>query len=85
MSSVYKSDFHGCVYAICEDEDSGGDYLIYTPQFSDGSYDEDQDNWSEVDEMALLGEDEDVRIHVEWVWDYLRRERDGIFADPARM
>ena len=85
MNNLYFSKPHGCVYSICEDLDSDGDYLITTPQFVDGSYDQDQDNWVEVDEMALLGEEEDVRLEVEHAWDVLRRRRDGIFADPARM
>ncbi len=85
MSNVYVSEQHGCVYAIYRDLDSDGDYLISTPQDVDGSYDKDQDNWVEVDEMSLLGEDQDVQLHIEHVWDTLRRERDGIFADPALM
>ena len=84
MSIVYVSEFHGCVYAICEDLDSDGDYLIQTPMFNDGTYDTDQDNWCEVDELALLGEEQDHQLEVEHAWDVLRRERDGIFADPAK-
>ena len=72
MSNVYVSEFHGCVYAICQDVDSDGDYLICTPQYSDGSYDTDRDNWVEVDELALLGEEQAVRDEVEKAWTSLR-------------
>ena len=82
---AYVSDTHGCVYGLWTDEDSDGDVLLQTPQFADGSYSMDEDDWTEVDHLALLGEDEDVRLHVEWVSDMLTREANGIFADPARM
>ena len=39
----------------------------------------------EVDHLALLGEDEVHRAHVEWVEAKLRHEQDVIFADPMRM
>ena len=81
---AYASYQHGCVYGLWQDQDSDGDVLLYTPQLRDGSYSKDEDDWVEVDHMALLGEDEDTRLHVEWVEDMLRRERDGIFADPAQ-
>ena len=75
----YVSDQHGCVYGIIDDA------LFFTPQFSGGGYSTDEDDWAEVDHMAMLGEDGDVRLHIEWVEDMLRRENEGIFADPARM
>lgn len=75
----YKSSQHGCVYGLVNN------VLFYTPEFTDESYSKDFDDWVEVDHLALLGEDEDVRLHVEWVEDMLRREVEGIFADPARM
>ena len=84
MENVYVSEFHGCVYGICKDVDSDGDYLIQTPMFTDGTYDTDQDTWCEVDELALLGEEQDHQLEVEHAWDVLRRQRDGIFADPAK-
>ena len=82
---AYVSNQHGCVYGLMADVDSDGDVLFYTPQFADGSYSLDENDWIEVDHMALLGEDEDVRLHVEWVHDMLVREYDGLFADPMRM
>ena len=75
----YKSDQHGCVYGLIDNE------LFYTPECVDGSYSEDIEDWCEVDHMSLLGEEEDIRLHVEWVEDMLRRESVGIFADPSRM
>ena len=72
MNKVYVSNAHGCVYAIVRDADSDGDFLIHTPQYTDGSYDTDQDNWSEVDELALLGEEQSVRDHIEQVWATLK-------------
>ena len=76
---IYVSDFGGCAYCLLDEA------LFYTPQFQDGSYSLDENDWIEVDHMAMLGEEEEIRVHLEWVEDKLRRERDGIFADPARM
>ena len=76
---VYLSDFHGCAYALIDD------VLMMTPVYEDLTYDTCTDNWVEVDHMALLGEDRDHQLHIEWVEDMLRRNRDGIFADPMRM
>jgi len=76
---AYLSDQHGCVYGLIDGA------LFYTPQFSDGSYSDVEDDWVEVDHLALLGEDGDVRLHVEWVEDMLIRQSEGIFADPIRM
>ena len=78
MGPAYVSEYHGCVYGLMEDN------LFYTPQFSDGTFSHDEEDWVEVDHLALLGEDQDVRLHVEWVEDMLRRETVGIFADPAK-
>ena len=79
INNIYLSDFHGCAYALDDD------VLITTPLYEDLTFDTCFDNWCEVDHMALLGEDEDHRLHIEWVEDKLRRDRDGIFAGPARM
>ena len=85
MSNIYISDFHGCAYSMVRDLDSDGDYLIYTPLFTDGTYEEDLGEWAEVDHMALLGEEEVHQVHVEWVVGHLRVLDEGIFADPALM
>ena len=71
MTALYFSEPHGCVYAIHKDLDSDGDYLICTPHYNDGSYDTNQDNWIEVDEMALLGEEEAVQKEIEYAWKVL--------------
>ena len=85
MTSVYISNFHGCAYSMVRDLDSDGDYLIHTPLYLDGTYEQDREEWIEVDHMQLLGEEQDDRLHVEWVIDHLRVLDEGIFADPAKM
>ena len=72
IPAVYISEKHGCVYALIQDLDSDGDYLIQTPMFADGTYDQDQDNWCEVDEMALLGEEQEIQDYVNFVFGYLQ-------------
>ena len=74
---VYLSIFHSVVYTLLDDE------LVYTPLHEDLTYDTCLDHYELVDHMALLGEEQDHRLHVEWVEDMLRRERDGYGADPA--
>ena len=69
---IYISENHGCVYRIYQDVDSDGDYLIYTPLNQDNTFSMNDDEWIEVDEMALLGEEQDVRDEVEKVWAVLR-------------
>ena len=76
---AYVSDTHGCVYGLIDNA------LCYTPQLTDGTFSTDEDDWVEVDHLAMLGEDEDILLHVEWVEDMLQREYQGIFADPRRM
>ena len=80
IQNIYLSDFHGCAYAL--DEDST---LLTTPLYEDLTFDTCIDNWVEVDELALLGEEEIHRTHVDWVRGHLRVLNEGIFADPARM
>jgi len=58
---VYLSDFHGCAYAL----DDG--VLITTPLHEDLTYDTCWDNWVEVDQLALLGEEQQHQEHVSWV------------------
>ena len=78
MNNIFISQQHGCVYAILKEEDcdrpfSYGEFLIYTPLMNDGSYDTNQDNWDEVDEMALLGEEQHIQTHIQEVIDTLRK------------
>ena len=76
MAIVYESAAHGCVYQLILDDDSDGDYLICTPMMTDGSYEQDRDEWVEVDEMALLGEDQEVRDQVDFIYEVLRQENE---------
>ena len=85
MTNVYLSDFHGCAYSMVRDLDSDGDYLIHTPLYLDGTYEQDREAWVEVDHMALLGEEQDHQLPVEGVVDHLRVLDEGIFADPTKM
>ena len=61
------SNEHGCVYGLIDD------ILFYTPQFTDGTYSDDIDDWCEVDHMALLGEEVEVRSHVDWIEEMLHK------------
>ena len=79
IQNIYLSEQHGCAYALDDD------YLIMTPMHEDMTYDTCIDNWILVDEMALLGEEEQHRVHVEWVRGHLRVMNEGLFADPAKM
>ena len=76
----YVSEQHGCVYRLQQDQDSDGDWLEYTPQNDDGTWSQDDDDWAEVDQLSLLGEEEDVRLHIDWVEDRLRLASEGVFA-----
>ena len=73
-SPVLFSEEHGCVYGVAADLDSDGDVLLVTPQNIDGTWSEDEDDWVEVDHMALLGEEEAVRAHVDDVFQLLQRQ-----------
>ena len=50
--SVYIAEDMGSVFAIFRDQDSDGDCLIQTPLYTDGTYDHNQDNWAEVEDMS---------------------------------
>ena len=58
---IYVSEQHGCVYTLQDN------VLLMTPQFTDGSYDSDTDNWIEVDELSLLGEEQSIQDHIQQV------------------
>jgi hypothetical protein len=55
---------HGCAYSI---DDEGT--LFQTPQYTDGVINVEE--WDEVDHMALMGEDDEVRITVEVIHEQL--------------
>ena len=61
---VLTCDDYGCAYSI----DSEGT-LYYTPQYNDGSIN--VEDWSEVDHMALLGEEEEVQALIEEIHEQL--------------
>ena len=69
---IYISENHGCVYRIYQDVYSDVDYLIYTPLNQDNTFSMNDDDWIEVDEMALLGEEKEVQDYIEFVFDYLQ-------------
>ena len=61
---MYQCDEHGCVYSI----DSEG-VLYVTPQFQDDTID--LTDWTEVDHMAMLGEEQSVRDVIDTVHEKL--------------
>ena len=61
MKNIFKSEQHGCVYTL------ENNVLLTTPQDADGFYYENLDLWDEVDEMALLGEEQSIQDHVSYV------------------
>ena len=69
---MYVSEEHGCVYALVKDQDSDGDYMVMTPMNADNTFSMDDIDWVEVDEMALLGEEQCIRDHVEMVYQLLQ-------------
>ena len=70
-NKFYVSTFHGCVYSIIKDQDSDGDYLVHTPLFADNTFCPDIDQWVEVDELALLGEERCHQEEVDRAWTIL--------------
>ena len=65
------SEKHGCAYALEESPDFG-DHLIHTPLNPDGTYSTNENDWCEVDELALLGEEQDIQDEIKRVWSELR-------------
>ena len=58
---IFISEEHGCAYTL---EDN---VLLQTPMFVGGGIETAEDNWTEVDEMALLGEEQSIQDHVSYV------------------
>ena len=73
MTKIYVSEFHGCAYALVKDDDSDGDYLIQTPMFADNTFSLLDDDWVEVDELALLGEEAVHQEHINFVHSILSK------------
>ena len=61
---ILTSDNQGCAYSI----DSEGT-LYYTPMYVTGGIE--TEDWSEVDLMSLLGEDENLRLEVDQIHEQL--------------
>ena len=61
---VLTSENQGCAYSICSEG-----ALYYTPMYKDGSIN--VEDWSEVDLMSLMGEDENLRFEVDDIHDKL--------------
>ena len=61
---VLTSENQGCAYSICSEG-----ALYYTPMYKDGSIN--VEDWSEVDLMSLLGEDENLRLEVDQIHEQL--------------
>ena len=55
---IYQAEDLGCAYSICSEG-----ALYYTPMYKDGTIN--VEDWSEVDLMSLLGEDENLRLSVD--------------------
>ena len=70
---TYISEFHGCAYRLVKDLDSDGDYLIYTPLLTDNTFSENDEDWIEVDDMALLGEEKVHQDHIAMVYEVLSK------------
>ena len=73
MDKIYISEFHGCAYAMVKDVDSDGDYLIMTPMMTDNTFSMNDDDWTEVDELALLGEESAHLEHINFVHSILSK------------
>ena len=61
---VLSAENQGCAYSI----DSEGT-LYYTPQYQDGSIN--LEDWSEVDLMSLMGDEENLRLEVDEIHEQL--------------
>ena len=61
---ILTSDNQGCAYSI----DSEGT-LYYTPMYVTGGIETEE--WSEVDLMSLMGEDENLRLEVDQIHEQL--------------
>jgi hypothetical protein len=57
---TFISQILGCAYAL------DSNVLIVTPLNTDGTFDSNIDNWTEVDQLAILGEEQ-------WIQDEINR------------
>ena len=58
---IFISKEHGCAYRLDDN------VLLQTPMYVGGGIETADDNWSEVDEMALLGEEQSVQDYMSYV------------------
>ena len=61
---IYIAENQGCAYSICSEG-----ALYYTPLHQDGSMN--VEDWTEVDLMSLMGEEENLRFEVDDIHDKL--------------
>ena len=69
---IYISEFHGCAYRLVRDLDSDGDWLEMTPLTTNNTFSLNDEDWTEVDEMAMLGEEECHREEVSYAYKTLK-------------
>ena len=61
---IYIAENQGCAYSICSEG-----ALYYTPLYQDGSMN--VEDWTEVDLMSLMGEEENLCFEVDDIHDKL--------------
>ena len=61
---IYIAENQGCAYSICSEG-----ALYYTSLYQDGSMN--VEDWTEVDLMSLMGEEENLRFEVDDIHDKL--------------
>ena len=61
---IYIAENQGCAYSICSEG-----ALYYTPLYQDGSMN--VEDWTEVDLMSLMGEEENLPFEVDDIHDKL--------------
>lgn len=62
--NIYIAENQGCAYSICSEG-----ALYYTPLYQDGSMN--VEDWTEVDLMSLMGEEENLRFEIDDIHDKL--------------
>lgn len=75
---IYIAENQGCAYSICSEG-----ALYYTPLYQDGSIN--VEDWSEVDFMSLMGEEENLRFEVDDIHDRLitMNKKAGLYYQNA--
>ena len=75
---IYIAENQGCAYSICSEG-----ALYYTPLYQDGSMN--VEDWTEVDLMSLMGEEENLRFEVDDIHDRLitMNKKAGLYYQNA--